>query len=238
MPAVLFLPARRSSLSARLTGMAWAAAVSTVLSLGARPVEAAPVTGSQAEAAEPVAAARPAGAAPTPTTGAGARPDVSTGNRNLDLLLEMQGRAGEAGLAASQPHSRPSGLAKLAVPQPNTNLSGGVMNEARVQGAKPAAQNAELLGDLGAGMPARPSADDPTARREWVGPAGGSRSGNGLGGLESRPRGGPVDEPAALRTLREVIEWMREHRWQVLGSLLGIAALAGLLKAYSRRPER
>lgn len=239
MPAVHVPPVRCSLLSDRLTGVARAAAVSAVLSLGGWHASAAPVTGSQAEAVEPSAAAAPAGAAPAPA-GAAARPEVSTGNRNLDLLLEMQGRGGEAALAASQPASRPSGLAKLPVPLPNTNLSGGVMNEVRAApGTKPAAHNAELLGDLGGGMSARPSTEDPTARREWVGQAGGgSRADDGLGGHESRPRGGHVEEPAILRSMREAIEWLREHRWQVLGVLLGIAALSGLLKAYSRRPER
>lgn len=198
----------------------------------AGPVWAGPVTGD-------------ASAGDTPTTGtAGAAPDrpaqpaVSTGHRNLDLLLEIQAQsaAGKATGAASS--AKPTGR-PLNVPTPNTNLSGGVMAEIG-KAAAPASAPAVtgLWGDMG-GLATRKTSAEPAqrVRVDWggQGPSGGNVSSEPMESEAQRPASRWVDEPEFMRVLRETVQSLRENRWSVLSGLLLLGLVVGGAKLYLRR---
>lgn len=178
----------------------------------------------------------------TPSTGAITVPEASTGNKNLDLLLELQGRSGEelqrqasptSAAAASVAASALADLRRRAAqrPAPDAGMS------------KPVQQPFEDPGTLEGNA----RSAQPPERREWTGlPAGAGGgsgfggsvgAGNGDGGRESRVSShGSYDDDNLLRQLpRELLLFLRENRYWLLGGLAFIGVIGAALKSYSRR---
>jgi len=224
------------------------------------PCAAAPVTDSAGADAAAAAADGAAGGAPSGWR-AGARPSdgaaragsgMSTGNKNLDLLLDMQGRDGRQTLggaqseaaaaraaddaraararlqALGQPAAGPNGLAGLGgeplKPQPPATRSGGVPEK----------------------MP----------QREWIPPPAGTGTGSGLGGalsgLMSAGPGAPEaaddrlrrfdhdaqpsDNDSLLRLLpADVRAFLRDNRYALVAGAVLVALAGGIGMLYSRR---
>lgn len=194
--------------------------------------------------AAPAAVTQGGGADAEPTMGLGTRTldkalggDLTTGDRNLDLLLDSQRRAGErldetptarhwpdrpaAGRLVIQPLPQAASASAVAVPvapdaprryEPSLGLPEG--------------------GQLGATNPPTPK-----AARDWGGgtgqaSAGSGGSGGSIYGDTSRLR-------SATRSLREWIlesvAFLKDHVIAILLAGAAIALLAKGLKAYSRR---
>lgn len=169
--------------------------------------------------------------------------DLTTGDRNLDLLLDSQRRAGERLEAA--PTSRPL----PDRPLPDRPLAGRQVLQPLPQAATasavalPVAPNAPRRyepslalpegGQLGSASPPTPK-----AARDWSGSstsqaaAGSGGSGGSIYGDTSRLR-------SAIRPLREWIQqsvaFVKDHVIAILLVGAAIALLAKGLKAYSRR---
>lgn len=220
--------------SCRLT---WAriAGLVVVLAGVATPPLAAPVlnTDAQGSAVGPVVAPTQA----RPLIGAGGlpqykAPEVSTGNKNLDLLLELQGKAGEDGVMAAKgaaatasPTAAAAAAANALVALRDKAAQSPPVEDTRLKPAPPPAGGLNLLDEDA-------KRAQPADRREWSGQIGGS------GGHRDGPResGGPgqVDHPL-LKLPMEVMTYLRENRFWVLGSFGLLLLLAAALKAYSRR---
>ena len=210
-----------------------------VLAGAATPPLAAPVlsTDEQGRAVDSVVA--PAKALPSTGIAGLPRatlPEASTGNKNLDLLLELQGRAGEDGVmaakgatAAASPTAASAAAAvaaaKALAALRDKAAQSPPAEDTRLKPALPPAGGLSLLDEDAKRV-------QPADRREWSGQIGGS------GGHRDSPResGGPgrADHPL-LKLPMEVMAYLRENRFWVLGSL-GLLVLLGVaLKAYSRR---
>ena len=158
--------------------------------------------------------------------------ETSTGNKNLDLLLELQGKPGEelrqaAPRSAAAASAAASALAALRVK--------AAERPAQYDGkAKPAPQPFEGMGTLeGEARAARP-----TERRQWSGQLAGGGGGGAGYSDGSRGPGSSRDgyDDNLLRKLsREVIAFLREKRYWLLGALGGLVVIGAGLKAYSRR---
>lgn len=194
------------------------------------PAMAGPVTGDQAAGEAPAV-----GAAPDRAT----QPAVSTGHRNLDMLLEIQAQSA-AGKATGAASSARSAGRPLNVPTPNTNLSGGVLAEAGKAAPAPAPAPAVsgLWNDLG-GLSSRKTSAEPgqRVRVDWggQGPSGGAVSSEPQETDAQRPASRWVDEPEFMRSLREMVLALREHRWSVLSGMLLMGLVLGGVKLYMRR---
>ena len=162
-------------------------------------------------------------------------PETSTGNKNLDLLLELQDRSGEAARPAA-PRSAAAAAALADLPARATERPA-----AEPATARPVMQPFE---DMGA--PQRDGSPTPqrAERREWTGGPAGGGAGSGYGKSDAYRtddpesdilRRGHSDDNLLRRLPNELIALLRDNRYWLLGAL-GVAALLGAAhKAYSRR---
>lgn len=163
--------------------------------------------------------------------GATAGSAVDTGNKNLDLLLDLQTRAGIDAPAAAAP--RPAGSSAPIDPRAQAD------QKATPGGAhRPALQSVEGLAAPETAIRAAPT----VPRRDWTarpatdtefsaGNPGDRGDARGTGSIGSRG-----DDDDFLRRLPfEVIQFLRENSYWLLGALAAVFALGAGLKAYSRR---
>ncbi|OGA99261.1 MAG: hypothetical protein A3E25_16775 [Burkholderiales bacterium RIFCSPHIGHO2_12_FULL_69_20] len=234
-----------------LRGLAGAATL-TVLGVAA---SAAPVLGhddADSLHREPALPAMQPGATPhatLPTMDRALSATTSTGNKNLDLLLELQGHPDAAtrqaapvrsAAAASAAAAELAALRAKAARRPTSWQDTPPRPETAerqqdqgppVERPKPGLQLFEgtgtALGDLRA-APAVP-------RREWVGQPSGSAGHFDTGRDAGAPRSGyDADNPVA-QLLRDTVQFLRENRLWLLGTAGALAVLGAALKAYSRR---
>lgn len=174
---------------------------------------------------------------------------TSTGNQNLDLLLELQGKPGEdnrqavpvrSAAAASVAAAELAALrAKAAQRQMSWQDEPSRREPAeRRQDERPPVERPNLGIQLfeGAGtLQGDARAAPPVQRREWVGQPGGS-AGYGEAGREAGASrsGYDADSPAA-QLLRDLVQFLRDNRLWLLGTVGALAVLGAALKAYSRR---
>ena len=165
-------------------------------------------------------------------------PETSTGNKNLDLLLELQGRPGDE---PSQLTPRSAAAAALAdwrakaAERPAPERPAGDQAAAR-----PVGLPFESIGTPDShGRPAPP----PTERREWTHQLSG-----GAGSTDSRrdpyrsgdresdaSRRGYSDDNLLRRLPQEVIAFLRDNRYWLLGALAVAVVLGAAIKSFSRR---
>lgn len=211
-----------------------------VLAGAAAPLLAGPVLSADEQGSAVGPAVAPTKA--RPLIGAGGLPqstahEVSTGNKNLDLLLELQGKVGEGGVMAAR------GVAATALPTPASAAAAAAAAQAlaalRAKAAQPPpAEDTQpmpalpLVGGLGQ-LDEDAKRAQPAERREWSGQAG---SGGGGGYRDGRHESsaGHDDHPL-LKLPMEVMAYLRENRFWVLGSIGFLVLLGAALKAYSRR---
>lgn len=235
---------------------AGAALLGLLLPLFALQLMAAPVTttddaDSQGDARDPLLTSGRPSAAPI----AGARgldkslgQEASTGNKNLDLLLELQGKPGDdLRQAAPRSAAAASSASSAAASAAATELAA-----LRAKAADRSAQNLTKQGDLKPKAAPQPfegmgtlegeaRAAQPTERRQWSGQlAGGSGGGTGYSsdgsGEPGSSRGGYDDDDNVLRRLpRELIAFLRDNRYWLMGALGGLVVVGAAIKAYSRR---
>ena len=175
--------------------------------------------------------------------------EASTGNKYLDLLLELQGKTGDeprqapprSAAAASSGSPAAASAAATAVAllrakaaeRPAQNDS--KQNDGKQNGnkTKAAPQPFEGLGTL----EGEARAAQPTERRQWSGQlGGGGGAGYGDGGHGSgSTRGNYADDNLLHRLQRELIAFLRDNRYWLLGALGGLVVIGAGLKAYSRR---
>ena len=161
--------------------------------------------------------------------------DLTTGDRNLDLLLESQRKGGDrldAAPAAQAMPARPTGGRQLLQPLPDKTAPAQTPRPPEAgQGFAPMLALPERSQLTNAGLPA------PKAARDWSG-----GSGQTLGGPAKA--GGSIDSDASRfrSTARPLRDWILDGvaflKGHVIAILLGSAAIALLamgLKAYSRR---
>ena len=221
--------------------MTWALIFGLVLALAgaATPLLAAPVRSAddQGSAVGPVVAPTQA----RPLMGAGGLPqstahEVSTGNKNLDLLLELQGKVGEGdGIAA-----KGAAAAAAATPASAAAAAAGAKALAALRAKAAQPQPAEDLRPkpalaLGGGL-VLPDEEAKRAqlgeRRDWSGQMG---SGSGHRDRPHESSGPGHDRHALLKLPMEVMAYLREKRFWVLGSIGLLVLLGAALKAFSRR---
>lgn len=182
-------------------------------------LRAAPVTGGGV----PEADASPVGTA-----------QISTGNRNLDKLLEAApagatgtavaaSGAGAKGREPSQASSAP-GLREASLQQA---IRAEAAAQAEAKSPKRGDNRGVLLGMGENEMRSDAAEVDPTTRRRWDGPPSSEGS--------SRQRSGPSTESMAIEALREVADYLRTHRLELLSILGLLAALGVIVKLYIRR---
>ncbi len=166
--------------------------------------------------------------------------DASTGPADLDLLLDARSAADDAPAGATP------GARRLQARRPT--LPQVLVDAATAEPGQPPLPAALGL-QAGDGSAAPPVAG---GQREWLGaaPAGlaGGSTAQGLGyrtmaagtdfgparGADDAARKGPDAEiPAALR---ELLLFLREQRFWLLGGLALVAAIVAGLQAYARRP--
>lgn len=169
-------------------------------------------------------------------------PEASTGNKNLDLLLELQGRPGEEAQRQASPASAAAASAAAAA-LADLRRRAAQRPASDADAPKPVLQPFERMGTLEGDA----RAAQPTERREWtgrpagagggVGYGGGAGGGYGDGGRESASSRGGYDDDNLLRRLpREVLHFLRDNRYWLLGGLAVIGIIGAALQAYSRRP--
>ncbi len=161
--------------------------------------------------------------------------DTSTGQRNLDLLLEARGADEAAANAPPRAGDPPAKRQALRLPSPQ-------MSEAI------ASPDGRLPLPLGLQTPELAGAADTAAvatRREWLGggPAGPSSAqslGQDFGDLSPPRTPGHTANGGDLgrlpESVQEVLQFLREQRyWLLGGSALLVVVVAGM-QAYARRP--
>ena len=164
-------------------------------------------------------------------------PEASTGNKNLDLLLEMQGKPGDEARRATPRSDAAASAAAAALGSLRAKAADG-------HSAKPAVQPFEGMMPLAGNGRA---AAQPPERREWIGqPAGGAGGSAGAGGgggggghdgrREPESAGAQLGNDNLIRALpRDVIVFLRDHRYWLLGGLGLLAVLGAAIKSFSRR---
>lgn len=204
---------------------------------------AAPVLGSGEADDAPQGTLQPpgrGGATTTPTVRAMDRaltPETSTGNKNLDLLLELQGRPGEEprrpaarSAEASAAAAELAALRAKAAQRQSASQDDPARREQaeRQQADRPTPPMQPLEG---LGVPTIDARAAAVQRRDWSNQPGGDDGAGRAAGSS-----GAYDDDNPLRRLpREVIEFLRENRLWLLGAVGAIAVLGAALKAYSRR---
>lgn len=171
------------------------------------------------------------------------RAETPTGNKNLDLLLELQGRPGEEPRQVAPRSAAAASAAAAALADLRSKAA------ERPAPARPAADpsTARPLGlpIEGVGTPdlVGRSAPPQVERREWSSQLRGSagstdnpRDPYRTGDRESDAmRGGYSDDNLLRRLPREVIIFVRENRYWLLGALGVVAVLGAAIKSFSRR---
>ena len=170
-------------------------------------------------------------------------PETSTGNKNLDLLLELQGRPGEEPRQVAPRPSAPRSTAAAALADLRAKAAEQPAQErpaADRAAARPVVLPFEAMGTPdGQGRLAAPL----TERWEWTTQPGGGAGSSGsrrdayrTGDRESDAIRGAYSDDNLLRRLpQEVIAFARQNRYWLLGAL-GVAAVLGVaIKSYSRR---
>lgn len=161
--------------------------------------------------------------------------DLTTGDRNLDLLLESQRKGGdrldEAPAAKPMP-ARPAGGRQPLQPLPESATA------AQAPSLPDAGQRFEpLLALPERGQRVNPGLPTPKVARDWSGGTGQSAVGPGNSGGSSY--GDTASLRSAARPLREWIQegvaFVKDHLIAILLAGAAITLLAMGLKAYSRR---
>lgn len=198
----------------------------TVVLLGIGGVQAAPVTGS-ADTGSDQAGHRANGAL-------GGAPQISTGNRNLDILLDASSSSavGPNG-AASGARAKAGDRAASAPGIREADLRQAIRADAAVQAEAKAAKRGDArMSVIGLGeseLQADASEADPTTQRQWEGqPKPGPTS------TGSKASGG---ESATAQAMREAIEFLRSHRIELFSGIALLALAGVLLRMYSRSRE-
>jgi hypothetical protein len=166
--------------------------------------------------------------------------DTSTGNKHLDLLLELQGKPGDD-LKAPLPRAAASSSAAAA------SAAASALAALRKKAAerppddderpKPRPQPFDGIGTLE--VDARSA--EPAERRQWSGGLAGAAGGGVSQGYSDDTRESRSDredrvDSSLLRRLRsELIAFFRENGYWLLGGLAAIAAVGAAIKGYSRR---
>lgn len=158
-------------------------------------------------------------------------PDVSSGSRTVDMLIELQGKQPGLTIPATERAAARSEIASirnLAAPQP-------------VLSSTPAHQSALFGGGIVSSEPlATPAAAAPGREPQWRSAA----AERGLEGLPpgpsaaapTAPRSGRAPEEDVLGPLRTAIGWIREHRnWVIAGALALLVALGGASRGMASR---
>lgn len=231
----------------RVPAGVWTAVLLAVAMVGAG---AAPTTsldetdlGASARHAEPGPARLPAPTAPgIRQTDRLLLPEISNGNKNLDLLLELQGRPGEEPRQAATRSAEASAVAAAL-----TDLRAKAVERTKPQA--PAADQfaARPLGlpleGLGANEADVRSAALPRERREWTSQLGGSTGSTDSRIDAYRPadresganRAEFTDDNLFRRLPKEVVAYLRENRYWMLGALAVVTVLGAALKPFVRR---
>lgn len=168
-------------------------------------------------------------AVPSPAK-AGTPGAVSTGNKNLDLLLEMRSQSGDAdkgGLTSARGAASAVGGSGLRAPaNAATNSVGTTL----------------LSGESGLAGAQTPSSQQ-GAKREWSG-SGAMTTDTGSGGgtvntvNTANERDRPTQHSGGDDTVpvpKAILQFMREHRYWVAGFALLLLGVGGALTGYSRR---
>lgn len=182
-----------------------------------------------------------------PRARSGGKAGMTTGDKNLDLLLELP--SGRVAPAASGPGSAKAGVAGgPKEPQPNhegSNLAKDLRREALALQPARTANAGEARPSAGPGVP-------PQVQREWVPPPS-SGAGTALGAgaamrgmlgmgenaeADGRPLpsgDGQAGEAWAAHLPAQVRAFLRDNRDLIIGSLLGLLALGAVVKVVWRR---
>lgn len=166
-------------------------------------------------------------------------PETSTGNKNLDLLLELQDQPGEA----ARPGAPRSAAAAAAAAAALADLRARAAERpaADPPAARPVMQPLEGIGTLERDGPATQQRAE---RREWTGGPAGGGAGGAYGKSDAYRaddresailRRGYSDDDLLRRLPKEIIGFLRDNRYWLLGALGVVALLGAALKAYSRR---
>lgn len=171
-------------------------------------------------------------------------PEASTGNKDLDLLLESKGPSGEeprraaprSAAAASAAAAELAVLrAKAAQPGP-TPPDEPIPREQAERGPADRPKLALRIVESLETLQGDARLSEPVARREWERLAGGRGGyGESMRATGSSGGSGYDDDHPLRRALREVIELLHDNRFWLLGTVGSIAVLGAVLKAYSRR---
>lgn len=221
--------------------LTWARIVGLVFVLAgaAQPLLAAPVLSTDEQG--PAVGSVDTPTQVRPSIGAGGlrpstAPEASTGNKNLDLLLDLQGKAGEPGVmaakgaAATASATPASAAAAVAAAKALAALRAKAAEQppAEDTGAKPALPFGGGSGLLDEDV----KRAQPAERREWSGQVG---SGGDHRDGPHESRGSTLSDHPLLKLPMEVIAYLRENRFWVLGGIGLLVLLGAALKAYSRR---
>ncbi len=186
-----------------------------VLGAFAGSAAAAPTDSVQSEDAAAIAGDA-AGAKPAERI---ATPDLSSGSRTVDMLIELQGKQAGLGFSpAERSATRPEGAAPRSDPVGRLPEPAGL-----------AVQRAGLFGN--ASLPgATPSVTSPGAPRgvEWrAGPAEtGAATATPLAGPRTR-EASQADDDGRISLPRAVVTWIRENRGLVIGASLVVLVAVG-----------
>lgn len=186
--------------------------------------QAAPVTGAADVDAEPSSGIGSAG-------GSRASTQISTGNANLDKLLEAgaAGAAATAGAASAARAREPGAAASVPGLRDATlrqALRAEVATQADAKSGKQGDGKAALLGMEHTPLREDSADNDPATQKRWD-------SGHAAdGSTGAKARGG--EEPVIVEALREFMQFLRTHRIELFAglALLGLAAV--LVRLYSR----
>jgi len=208
----------------------------------------APVVDAGADAGPNAGESRAAPSGADARARSGGKAGVTTGDKHLDLLLDLQ--SSRVDRAASAP-----GLAKLGVAggpkeaQPaggGSNLARDLRREALALQPARAANAGEAHPTAGAGVPAQ-------VQREWVPPSSSGGLGATLGGGaalrgmlqtgdesggDSRPPPmsvGPADEDVIARLPAKVRAFLRDNRYLIMVGLVALLVAGGAIKLVLRR---
>ena len=161
--------------------------------------------------------------------------EISTGDRNLDLLLDAQrkglGTLDEAPTPGRMPErGRSERLLAQPLPEPQRPADPRRQGQAAPPQAWPAAPITTLpISPLGQVLPSATPAPSPRFGRDWAG--------NGAAGLDAAPGQRGAGPPGLwLRDLvQDGVAFIKDHLLAIIGAWAAIAALVFGLKAYSRR---
>ncbi len=247
LPAVLaraahFCAGARQTAAAGCLGLALLAGLG-----GSMPAQAAAVSGG-VERVQPVIGG--AGANPADADGAGRTlnkaltGDVSTGDKNLDLLLEIQRNSAvpDRSLPVARPNAPAAGPA--AVGPSSTRVDALGQAPAQGQPAPPATQSLPRSGLLGpdSALPQSP-ADLGRANRNWGQTGGGiasTGSAGSYGGVQQTLPGDALRSDSGesvhlLDSVKQALYFVRDNLVWWIGSVALLLLLAYGFKAYSRR---